>query len=767
LLNRLQFLRSVGQFDSVQAGAALPFARITLGYAENGRGKTTLAAILRSLATGDALPIIERHRLGANDPPHVVIDCSGGPQPTVFQNGAWNRTVPEIAIFDDLFVDQNICSGLVVESEHRQKLHEFILGAQGVALNAALQQIVAQIETHNRELRAKADAIPAIARGNLSVDDFCGLPVRKDIDAEILEAERALGAAKDQEAVRDAQLFSPVSLPAIDQGAIEALLRRDLPNLEQTAADRVYAHLSRLGERAEAWIAYGLSTIPSDGAADQADKLCPFCAQSLRGSEIIAHYRAYFGDAYASLQRDLAETIKQLDEGHAGDAPARFERSIRVLSERASFWSRFTDVPRIDLRTEEITATWSAAREAVRIALAYKQINVLEPIRLTESQLEKLSAYNRVRGELAALNQRLQDANNAIRLVKEQAAAGNYAALESDLVRLRATRERHSPAIAPFCTAYLEEKAAKATTEQERENTRTALDQYRTSIFPAYQGGINDYLRKFNAGFRLDQITSQNIRGGSACTYSVLINNRSIPVAPAGVPGAPSFRNTLSAGDRNTLALAFFFTALDQSANLANLTVVIDDPVSSLDDHRSLTTVQEMRRLMQRTAQVVVLSHNKPFLCALWEGADTTLRAALEFVREGDGSSIRAWDVTRDMVTEHDRRHALLRGYIESAGNNSREVAESLRPVLEAFVRVAFPQYYPAGSLLGPFRGLCEQRVGTPREILSQSDIDELRDLTEYANRFHHDTNTTWQSQHINDAQLLDFVRRVLAFATR
>jgi coniferyl-aldehyde dehydrogenase len=51
-------------------------------------------------------------------------------------------------------------------------------------------------------------------------------------------------------------------------------LRRDLPNLEQTAADRVHAHLSRLGERAEAWIAYGLSTIPSDGAADQADKLC-------------------------------------------------------------------------------------------------------------------------------------------------------------------------------------------------------------------------------------------------------------------------------------------------------------------------------------------------------------------------------------------------------------------------------------------------------------------------------------------------------------
>jgi hypothetical protein len=34
--------------------------------AENGRGKTTLAAILRSLGSGDPLPISERHRLAAS-----------------------------------------------------------------------------------------------------------------------------------------------------------------------------------------------------------------------------------------------------------------------------------------------------------------------------------------------------------------------------------------------------------------------------------------------------------------------------------------------------------------------------------------------------------------------------------------------------------------------------------------------------------------------------------------------------------------------------
>jgi wobble nucleotide-excising tRNase len=337
-----------------------------------------------------------------------------------------------------------------------------------------------------------------------------------------------------------------------------------------------------------------------------------------------------------------------------------------------------------------------------------------------------------------------------------------------EIRRLGASRARHTPAIAPFCEEYLAEKVRKATTEQERTAVRTALDQYRETVFPAYQVAINEYLRKFNAGFRLDRVTSQNIRGGAACTYNVLINNQPIPVSGAApAPGQPSFRTTLSAGDRNTLALAFFFASLDQDPNLANKIVIIDDPISSLDDHRALTTRHELARLMQRTTQVVVLSHNKPFLCNLWENTDPTLRSAFEFARDGDGSTIRGWDVTRDTVTDHDRRHAMVRDYLAAATPNNREVAAALRHVLEAFLRVAYPGHFPPGSMLGYFRNICTQRLGTPGEILDHADTTELAQLIDYANLFHHDTNPAYQTQYINDAELVDFVRRTLAFAGR
>jgi hypothetical protein len=50
---------------------------------------------------------------------------------------------------------------------------------------------------------------------------------------------------------------------------------------------------------------------------------------------------------------------------------------------------------------------------------------------------------------------------------------------------------------------------------------------------------------------------------------------------------------------------------------------------------------------------------------------------------------------------------------------------------------------------------------------MTQVDIDELRNLTEYANLFHHDTNLAWQAQRINDAELLDHVQQTLAFTHR
>lgn len=763
MINQLQLIRNVGRFDSV-AAANLPLERLTLIYAENGRGKTTLAAIFRSLATGDPISIVERRRLAAQHAPHVIIGCAGGSATAIFQNGAWNRTLLNAVVFDDVFVDQNVYSGLAVGVDHRQNLHELILGAQGVTLNQQLQRLIAQVEAHNRTLREAASAIPAAELGGINIDDFCTLAANPNVEQQIQATERNLAAAREQDSVRDTPPFQLLALPAFDGALFVRVLQAGLPELDAAAASRVQAHLVTAGAGAEAWIAEGMRR-QSERPADHRGE-CVFCAQDLGDSQVIEHYRAFFSDAYRELQRNITDAVGSLNQTHPDNVPANLERAVRVLGERRQFWSRFVELPATDIDPAAIIEAWQTARGGIAALLAQKQASPLEAVAIPEAVSGAVQAHAANLEALAAVNQLLTQANQAIAAVKHGAASANPAAIAATLARLRATRARHAEPTATRCAAYLAERRAKATTEQARDQARAALERYRTNVFPNYQAAINRYLTRFNAGFHLDSVTPTNTRGGPTCTYNVVINNT--PVAVAGgnpQPGDHSFRNTLSAGDRNALALAFFFASIElDQPNLATKTIVIDDPVSSLDDHRSLTTVQELRRLAARVAQVIVLSHSKSFLCTIWEGADAVTTVALKVSRDGAGSTIEPWAVDRDCLTEHDRRHESLREYVRNGGNNEQDIARSLRPMLEAFLRVACPEHYPPGSLLGQFRRACQQRINTPLQILNQADTQELGELIEYANQFHHEN---WQAVVINDVELSGFSRRILSFTAR
>jgi wobble nucleotide-excising tRNase len=655
LIDKIQLLRNVGQFDSVNA-AQFELSRVTLIYAENGRGKTTLAAVFRSARTGDPSTILERYRLGALHPPHIVLRDRTGM--IAFQDGAWSRTLADIVVFDDQFVSENVCSGMELDTGHRQNLHELILGAQGVTLSAELQGHVDAVEQHNKNLKTLQDAIPAAARGRFTVDAFCALDARADIDEAIQEAERSLAAAKSAEAVRLRPAFSTIDLPVFDVSALNGLLQRGLPALAAEAAARVQAHLRRLGAGGEDWVAEGVPRI--------ADGTCPFCAQDLRGSPVIAHYQSYFSEAYTALKTAIVSQGKTIGASHGGDIPAAFERDVRVAVQTHEFWSAFTAVPAIDLDTAEIARAWKAARDGVLAALRAKSTAPLELLTLPADVIDAIEAFHRQRDAVTTISAALQKCNGSIELVREQAASANVATLQADLETLRAVKTRHLPAISAACNAYMDEKAIKTATENKRDEARANLDRYRTVIFPTYQTAINQYLRRFGAGFRLDSVSSVNNRGGSSCTYSVIINN--VPVSVTANTG-PSFRNTLSAGDRNTPALAFFFASLDQEANLHDKIIVIDDPMSSLDEHRSRNTLHEMLQLLDRVKQMFVLSHSKSFLCALWQDAPRGERTALRIDRtrddqNRDASTTATWNVHADCISENDRRHELVLGYI-------------------------------------------------------------------------------------------------------
>ena len=402
-------------------------------------------------------------------------------------------------------------------------------------------------------------------------------------------------------------------------------------------------------------------------------------------------------------------------------------------------------------------------------ALTEKQSFLLEKRELTDEARIKLEEYEHHRNEISNIKEKIAAWNDEISKFREELDAVDITEIETALNRLRATKERYSEEIADLCAEYLVEQRLKSRTEGCRGQARRALTEYRNNVFPDLQDGINGYLEKFNAGYSIRKLLPRNTRSGSDCTYNLVINNIPVEVARnAIVPGETSFRNTLSAGDRNTLALCLYFSTLEQDQNLEDTVVVLDDPKSSLDDHRSLRTAQETRGLTSRARQVIVLSHDKRFLCDIWQGADRSETTTLEITRTDDESNLVAWDISADAFTENDRRHRAFHDYLTNDTGNEREVARDLRPHLEGYLRVVCPDEFPPGTSLGyRFIQKCQQRVGEPTQIFDEAKSSDLRDIHEYARKFHHDANPAWETEAINSAELRGFVKGVLEFVRR
>ena len=201
-------------------------------------------------------------------------------------------------------------------------------------------------------------------------------------------------------------------MPAFDFATIERVLQASLSDLDAAAAARVQSHLATAGTGAEEWIAEGMRRQAERPAPETT--VCIFCAQDLAGSPVIGHYRAYFSEAYRGLKQSVDDVLATLDRVHYGNAAVTFERTVRVLGERRQFWSRFCELPQLEIDTATIVHDWHAARDGLLLILAAKQAAPLDPIVIPAEVRAVIEAYEAHRTALTATNQQLQQANQTI-----------------------------------------------------------------------------------------------------------------------------------------------------------------------------------------------------------------------------------------------------------------------------------------------------------------------------------------------------------------
>ena len=157
MLRKFVSIKNVGRFRNSAATGNPELARYTLIVGANGFGKTTLCAVLRSLQSGDPAHIVGRTTLGIESAPTVELLLPAGL--ARFDGAAWSALYPALAIFDGVFVAENVHSGEVVEINHRRNLYRVIIGEEGIRLAEEDTRLATQSREKTREIKAVERAI--------------------------------------------------------------------------------------------------------------------------------------------------------------------------------------------------------------------------------------------------------------------------------------------------------------------------------------------------------------------------------------------------------------------------------------------------------------------------------------------------------------------------------------------------------------------------------------------------------------------------------
>lgn len=626
-------LHNVGVFE--HATVPQDLKRFVLIYAKNAGGKTTLAEVLRSLETGDPSIIIKRHKFGARDAQYVAIDCYGYPSKVSFLNRRWEPVRPPVRVFDEVFVDDNVYSGLEVVSRHKRHLHDLTLGKRGVDLSRRRDELSKAINECNRDMRKARNGVPKDQRGHRTMDNFCDIPEMPDLGLQLRRAKTDLEAVQDSDAILKTSEFKKICLPTFDVAAINLILQRGLDNLDAEAAAHVFNHMVSLGEGGESWISWGMKYVSDNNS------VCPFCGQDAVGASILEHYRAYFSEAYTRLKDDIKTMLDDVRRTHSVHAQTTFERAVGANRDAGHVWSKYgLQLPEID--TVSVTAAWiSALNEIVGVL----QAKLAAPLEHKSLDVDVVKSYQRYSGLVEDINRQIDVCNDRIRKKREMVESNTITSVRGRLEWFELVRERYYSAASAWCDLYIRARTEKNEATTEKIKVTRQLEKYRNEVFPMLENGVNRHLGDFGVRFALSGFRPMNTGSGSTCNYNVHVDSTPISTRKSKYYVGPSIGETLSTSDRSTLALAFFLSSLDASENLSKTTVVIDDPVSSFDDNRSLATVQALQKLSKRVKQMILLSHKTSFLNKMWRELDHEECLTLSIVRTGTGFDIRTWAI--------------------------------------------------------------------------------------------------------------------------
>lgn len=719
MIHKVERLIAIGKFRAYSASGNVAFAQFTGVFAENGSGKTTLSSVFRSLTEQDSDIINCRRSTNSTQNPVAQIiqrDPGAGDTHYTFnhQNG-WLNPFPNIEIFDIHFVNTNVYSGFTFGDNHRTRLHQFVIGAQGVAIKQQIEANKTAKTTLRQTITQLEDAILQAVGNGLGKTDLTNflrlVPTdATDIHQKIQDAEAVLANARSQDTIRRFPVFQRISelnLLNLDWTAVQRDLNTNLQTISDAALETLFSdHCQDLEDNrlsnSEQWLKKGFDYVvaknESTGEGEKGTP-CPFCKQPLQGLSVMQAYTQIFNQELNALASRVAGYKNQLEAFNLAATIEGIKNQIGQNTERFNNWTShlnsLNDPNSEDVFQGEDLNTFYVEALQVIVQKSQQPTTAIDATAVTNLVSHAQGTATRI----TAYNQRVGTSNQAMDTFK--GALQTEATAQAEVSRLKQIKKRFNVNTSTQCNQLQAEQVNLRQLEASYTNLVQLEEAAASTFFTDYRDRINYYLGpdKFKTPFLIDSVEHIPPRGRareSKVGYRLTIDGYDVSFDPT---QPMSTQSCLSEGDKSTIALAFFLAKLDIDPNLADKVIVFDDPLSSFDKNRRMYTIQLLSDLRTRVKQLIVLSHDEFFIAALEKNIHKRDKKLLRITVDPatDSSRIEELDIALLTEAEYFKHMRALNDFQANPNIAEKDrVLGIIRNVLETALKFRFYNQIPA-----------------------------------------------------------------------
>ena len=750
MLERIHQVKGIGLLHEADA-SSLRLKKASLIYADNGRGKSTLASIFRSCSINKPDLLLNRRTINGVNDPEVVLQFANN-QRSVLQNRRWNQSRPELLVFDEDFVEKNMYAGGEVTADQRRNLLQFALGETAVAAQREYDQADHNAKNTAADVRAINNRISLVCRG-LTLLQFQAITEVPDADYKIAILNEKIVEAHSISLIQARSLPEQLVPPDFDIEAFFNILSTSLSDIDLAAEEQVKIHLNSHNKpNLEKWV--------SDGYDHGVEETCLFCNQSLEGVQLIRAYQSYFNQDYSQLKSSVAQ-LDNLASKNSSDAIFdRLKDKFSTARAAVESWQEQVDITPLVFDEAAGRNALKDIRDLLEGLKQAKEARLLDEVGSEEEKVEVLDKWQILLDIINDCNQSIVSAVKLITAYKENLAAISVEDLQRQISDLEWSKIRHGQDVMCHFIDLAQAQSRDSIAKIEKQTKKDALNQIMQTTLASYKDRINELLRGFGAQFTIPNINF-NYRGGLSSDY--VLQMRGSNIALSG--GSPDFKTSLSEGDKRTLAFSFFIASAESDPDLANKVIVIDDPMCSLDLNRKQQTRTVLKRLHDCCEQLIIMAHDVHFLRHLRN----------DILRTAQPSEVRSMrlksvanrysnfdDINLDQECEsaYFKCHRTLSDYVNGHSTASMAAARSIRPMLEGYLHRRFPGEINSGLLFGGVINAIQSARHPSPLVYAQNITDELNEINRYSGQFHHDTNPSADQVEIIDSELLAFVER-------